>query len=70
MWVAILRIVIPLVIIVLLAGFLIPRLRKYNTGKQDRIEVEAEVVNSKQHDPKTDIPKSQTYTSDTSGEGK
>lgn len=55
MWVALLRILIPVVIIVVVAlGFIWPRYRKYreyNDNKNNMIEVEAEVVNSKQHDP-------------------
>lgn len=57
MWFAILRIVIPLLIVVLLVGFFWPRYRQYKESKRNMIEVEAEVVNSKQHDPtKEDDP--------------
>lgn len=65
MWIAILRIVIPIVIIILLLGMILPRIKKYRDQRDGkRIDVEAEVVNSKQHETKaknSDIPKSATY---------
>lgn len=64
MWFAVLRIVIPLLVVVLLLGFFIPRIVQKRRKDSRRIDVEAEVVKTEQ--PKTsDIPQSKTYSSAT-----
>lgn len=56
MLVAILRIVIPLLIIFVIVRVVIPRIRRSQTRQSDRIEVEAEVVSSKPHTPPEEAP--------------
>lgn len=63
MWFAILRIVIPIAVLIILLAILIPRFKQARGGNSGRIDVEAEVVSSKQPNI-TDIPKSSTYTPD------
>ena len=59
--IAVLRFVIPLIVIILIARIMWPRYKKYKQHNASRIEVEAEVVNSEQPEPQ--YPKSTTYTS-------
>jgi hypothetical protein len=48
--IAVLRIVLPVLILFLLLRFILPRYRRYKARQQERIDVEATVVDSHPYD--------------------
>lgn len=65
--IALARIIIPLAILFVLAVLIWSRFKRFKQQKSGRIEVQAEVVSSEQHEARgvSDIPKSATTSGST-----